>query len=569
MKVQTYNMKKIAFTLTALAFLIQAYAQNAVPRVQNEKKMEWWKEAKFGMFIHWGIYSVPAGVYQDKPVKGIGEWIMNTAKIPVAEYQKYAAQFNPDRYDPEAWVKMAKDAGMKYIIITSKHHDGFAMFDSKITTWDIMDASPYKKDILKPLVDACRKAGIKIGFYYSQAQDWTQPGGAVSGGTWDEAQKGSFDSYLDKVAIPQVKEILSNYGEPDILWWDTPQNMTPERAAKFEAILKQHPSLITNNRLGGGYNGDTETPEQFVPSTGFPGRNWEACMTINDTWGFKSTDHDWKSTKTLIRNLTDIVSKGGNFLLNVGPDSYGQIPSASIERLAEMGKWLTVNQESVYGTTASPFPYLSWGRATRKQQKLYLHIFENPKDGKLKVPMLNKVKKAYLLSDAAKVLKTKRSGGNLEIMLPNQLPDTINTVVVLEFIGEPNVAPSPVAGKIITASSEQPDAGAQNLLDGNRLTKWEATKGQKDAVLEIDLAGNFEISTLIVDEPWHPWEDKKQDIILEYKRGNTWLPVVKMTTGGIGLIKNFTPISARYFRLTVHNGQTPPTLLEWQLYGAE
>ena len=562
-------MKKIVFTLAFLAFLAKSYAQNITSSIQDEKKMGWWKEAKFGMFIHWGIYSVPAGVYQDKPVKGIGEWIMNTAKIPVAEYQKYAPQFNPDRYNPEAWVKMAKDAGMKYIIITSKHHDGFAMFDSKVSTWDIMDASPYKKDILKPLVEACKKAGIKIGFYYSQAQDWTYPGGAVSGGAWDEAQKGNVDTYLDKVSSPQVKEILSNYGEPDILWWDTPQNMTPERAAKFEAILKQHPNLITNNRLGGGYNGDTETPEQFVPSTGFPGRNWEACMTINDTWGFKSTDHDWKSAKTLIRNLTDVVSKGGNFLLNVGPDARGQIPSASIERLAEIGKWIKINQEAVYGTTASPFPYLSWGRATRKQQKLYLHVFENPKDGKLKVPMLNKVKKAYLLSDAAKVLKTKRWGKNLEIMLPVQLPDTINTVVVVEFIGEPDVAPSPVAGKIITASSEQPDAVAKNLIDGNRLTKWEAAKGQKDAILEIDLAKNFNISTLIVDEPWHPWEDKKQEITLEYKKGEAWLPVVKTTSGGIGFTKNFVPVTARYFRLTVHNGQIQPTLLEWQLYGPE
>ncbi|WP_165501236.1 alpha-L-fucosidase [Pedobacter psychrodurus] len=562
-------MKKIAFTLMALFFLMQTYAQNTAPKLVDEKKMEWWKEAKFGMFIHWGLYAVPAGVYQDKPVKGIGEWIMNTAKIPVAEYQKYAPQFNPDQYDPEAWVKMAKDAGMKYIIITSKHHDGFAMFDSKVTKWDIMDSSPYKKDILKPLVEACRKAGIKIGFYYSQAQDWTHPGGAVSGGAWDEAQKGNFDTYLDKVSISQVKEILSNYGEPDILWWDTPQNMTPERAAKFEAIIKYHPNLITNNRLGGGYNGDTETPEQFVPSTGFPGRNWEACMTINDTWGFKSTDHDWKSTKTLIRNLTDIVSKGGNFLLNVGPDARGQIPSASIERLAEMGKWIKVNQEAIYGTTASPFPYLSWGRATRKQQKLYLHVFDNPKDGKLKVPMLNKVKKAYLLSDVAKELKTKRSGKNLEIMLPGQLPDTINTVVVLEFIGEPDVAPSPVKGKNITASSEQPGANAKNLLDANRLTKWEAAKGQKDAILEIDLARNFNISTLIIDEPWHPWEDKKQEITLEYKKGEAWLPVVKTTTGGIGFTKNFEPVTARYFRLNLHNGQTQPTLLEWQLYGPE
>lgn len=562
-------MTKIFAFLTALLFSIHGFGQNGQNTIKDESKMEWWKDAKFGMFIHWGVYSVPAGIYHDKPVNGIGEWIMNTAKIPVKEYQQFAGQFNPDRYDPQAWVKMAKDAGMKYIIITSKHHDGFAMFDSKVSSWDIKDASPYKKDILKPLAEACRKAGIKIGFYYSQAQDWTHPGGAASGGSWDNAQKGSFDTYLDQIAIPQVKEILSNYGEPDILWWDTPQNMTAERAARFASILKGHPNLITNNRLGGGYIGDTETPEQFVPATGFPGRNWESCMTINDTWGFKSTDHNWKSTRTLVRNLTDVVSKGGNFLLNVGPDAHGEVPSVSIDRLADIGKWLKLNGESVYGTTASPFPYLSWGRATRKQQKLYLHIFDYPKDGRLKTPMSNKVKRAYLLSDTTKVLKTERFGKNLEIMLPAQLPDTINTVVVAEFTGEPEVTPSPVSGKEITASSDQPGASAQNLLDGSRLTKWEAAKGQHNAVLEIDLINNFNVSTLIIDEPWHPWEDKKQEITLEYKKGEDWLPVVSTTSSGIGLTKNFTPVNARFFRLKVHNAQMQPTLLEWQLYGDE
>lgn len=338
--------------------------------------MKWWKDAKFGMFIHWGVYSALAGTYEGEKIPGIGEWIMNTAKIPIDKYKPYAKQFNPVKYNPEAWVKMAKDAGVKYIVITSKHHDGFALFDSKITDWDVVDASPYGKDLLKPLVAACRKEGIRIGFYYSQAQDWNHPGGAAINGHWDKAQDGDMDAYLNTIAVPQVKEILSNYGDIDILWWDTPNDITKAQAEKFMPILKQHPNLIANNRLGGGFQGDTETPEQFVPSTGFPGRNWETCMTMNDTWGYKSYDTNWKSSKTLIRNLTEIVSKGGNFLLNVGQTAEGEIPQASIERLAAMGKWLSVNKESIYGTTASPFPYLSYGRYTRKGQKLYLHVFD-------------------------------------------------------------------------------------------------------------------------------------------------------------------------------------------------
>ncbi|HEX8357290.1 MAG TPA: alpha-L-fucosidase, partial [Segetibacter sp.] len=422
-------MKKYFATMILLSCSLSIInAQTAASSPPDDERMKWWKDAKFGMFIHWGVYAVPAGMYQGKEVPGIGEWIMNRAKIPVATYREYAKQFNPANYNAEAWVKMAKDAGMKYIVITSKHHDGFALFNSKVTEWDVATASPYGKDLLKPLVDACHRQGLKIGFYYSQAQDWTHPGGAASGGHWDKAQDGDFDSYLDKIAVPQVREILSNYGEMDILWWDTPQDMTPARAEKFQPILKEHPRLITNNRLGGGFKGDTETPEQFVPSTGFPGRNWEACMTMNDTWGYKVNDQNWKSTETLIRNLAEIVSKGGNFLLNVGPTPQGEIPAPSIERLAEMGKWLNVNKEAIYGTTASPFPYLSWGRSTRKGQKLYLHVFNYPANGELRVPLGNKIKKAYLLSKPSQALALNALSNRSVIKLPLTAPDKINTV---------------------------------------------------------------------------------------------------------------------------------------------
>jgi alpha-L-fucosidase len=407
----------------------------------QEERLKWWDEARFGMFIHWGVYAVPAGIYQGREIDRNGEWIMNRAHIPVAEYKKFAEQFNPDKYDPEAWVKLAKDAGMKYIVITSKHHDGFALYDSKVTDWDVVNATPYGKDLLAPLVEACRREGIKIGFYYSHSQDWVHPGGRAAAwkpwkGHWDEAQHGDYDEYIDKVALPQVREILTNYGDIDVLWWDTPMEMTPERVAKFDAIIAEHPKIITNNRLGEKDKGDTETPEQHIPETGFPDqRRFEVCMTMNDTWGYKSWDHTWKSTKELIGNLSDIASKGGNFLLNVGPTAEGLIPEPSVERLREMGEWLRVNGEAVYGTTANPFEALPWGRTTRNGPKLYLHVLQWPADGVLELPMSNKATKAYPLADPETMLATEQLPDRLRIVVGKDAPDDLLPVMVLEFEG--------------------------------------------------------------------------------------------------------------------------------------
>jgi alpha-L-fucosidase len=410
---------------------------------QRDARMKWWREARFGMFIHWGVYSVPAGTYKGKQIRGIGEWIMNTGKIPVAEYRQFAQQFNPVRYDPEAWVRLAKEAGMKYIVITSKHHDGFALFDSKASDWNVVKATPYGKDLLKPLAAACEKEGIKLGFYYSQAQDWNNPGGAAAGGHWDKAQDGDMDEYIRNVAAPQVKDILSNYGKIAVLWWDTPVDMTRARADMLLPLIKLQPGIITNNRLGGGYGGDLSTPEQHIPATGTPGRDWETCMTMNDTWGYKSYDNHWKSVDTLLHNLVDIASKGGNYLLNVGPTCLGEIPEPSIERLKEIGKWMKVNSESIYATTASPFSRLTWGRCTKKLNDtgatLYLHVFDWPKDGKLVVPGLhNEVRAAWLLA-TDKTLKTTAGEGNLTIDVPAEPLDPIDTVVVLEVRGELNI----------------------------------------------------------------------------------------------------------------------------------
>ncbi len=414
------------------------YAEES--RQQRDERMQWWRDARFGMFIHWGVYAVPAGIYQDRQIGGIGEWIMLRAEIPVSEYKAFARQFNPVKYDPDAWVRLAKEAGMKYIVITSKHHDGFALFDSKVTDWDVVDATPYGKDLLKPLAEACRRHGLKLGFYYSQAQDWCHPGGAKAGNRlWDPAQDGDMDEYLRTIAVPQVKEILTHYGDIAVLWWDTPTNMTPQRAALFEPVVSQFPRIITNNRLGGGYRGDTETPEQHIPATGYGDRDWETCMTMNDTWGFKSYDHNWKSTAVLIRNLIDIASKGGNYLLNVGPTAEGEIPQPSIERLKAIGQWMRVNGEAIYGTTANPFAKLLWGRCTKKVRDdgatLYLHVFDWPDDGRLLVPGLkNEVNSARLLA-TGQPIKTQSAADGVVLSLPTTAPDPIASVIALEVKG--------------------------------------------------------------------------------------------------------------------------------------
>ena len=450
-------MKKALVLLTLICVAVLRLSSQAAEPIeskeQHDARMAWWREAKFGMFIHWGVYSVPAGFYKDKPVPGIGEWIMNKGKIPMAEYQQFAKEFNPVKYDADAWVRAAKDAGMKYIVITTKHHDGFALFDSKASDCNVVRATPYSKDLIQPLAEACRKHGIKLGFYYSQAQDWNN-GGSASGGKWDQAQEHDMDDYIDKVAVPQVREICSNYGEfPSVIWWDTPTGMNTNRAQKlYDAVHALKPDVIQNNRLGGGFKGDTETPEQKIPARGFPGRDWETCMTMNNTWGFKRDDHNWKSTETLIRQLCDIASKGGNYLLNVGPTSEGLIPQPSVERLAEVGKWMKVNSEAIYGTTATPFgaelgeavrtkdgyghdtmvsSANDW-RATTKPGRIYLIVFNWPTTGSFEMPAVqSKITKAYLLADQ-KGLEFHQAETGASISLPKRSPDSIASVICLE-----------------------------------------------------------------------------------------------------------------------------------------
>jgi alpha-L-fucosidase len=481
---------------------------------QRDARMGWWREARFGLFIHWGVYAVPAGTYHGERIGGIGEWIMRNAKIPVAEYRSYAREFNPVRYDPAAWVKMAKDAGMRYIVITSKHHDGFALFDSEVTDWDVVDASPYGKDLLKPLVKAAKEQGLKIGFYYSQAQDWTHPGGAKSGYKegeyWDEAHAGSFDDYLKEIAYPQVREILTGY-DIDILWWDTPYWMTKERAEMLRPLIALKPGLITNNRLGGGYQGDSDTPEQHVPATGIEGRDWEVCMTMNHTWGFKSYDEDWKSTEDLLHKLIDIASKGGNFLLNVGPKPDGTIPQASIDRLAEIGRWMDIYGDSIYGTQPSPFRRPWWGRCTRKglengDTRLYLQVFDWPEDHILFIPVRNEALQCWALSDPGRKYVVEKTEGGLAVQLTGEAPDGISSVVVLDIQGRPDVPNQNITQDetgVLLLAPEQSDLENRGYVstnhaglirdEGGSYITWKETRTWMEWPIEVETETDFDI----------------------------------------------------------------------------
>ncbi len=469
-------MKKTVILLTVILLVGQViFAQKVLTKNQ---RMQWWREARFGLFIHWGVYSVPAGSWDGRQIGGLGEWIMNQAKIPVADYQRMAKQFNPVNYDPDAWVKMAKNAGMKYIVITSKHHDGFALFETKASKWNVVDATVYGKDLLKPLAEACKKYGIRLGFYYSQAQDWNNPGGSAArkltkegwanpdsviidaytkehNGHWDPAQeKKTFAQYIDNVAVPQVKELLTNYGDVAVLWWDTPTDMTDDAATKLRSLLNLQPAIITNDRLKRpNFPGDHKTPEQRIPNLkDLDGSDWETCMTMNGTWGFKSYDHNYKTPETLIRNLLDIASKGGNFLLNVGPTNLGEFTPESVDILAKIGQWMKINGEAVYATKASPWGLFEWGRCTKKETKegttLYFSVFEWPADGKLEINNFkNKISSARLLADGKKLKTSVSKDGVLTIVLPSKAPDPIASVIKVIVSGSVVTKPVPATKK--------------------------------------------------------------------------------------------------------------------------
>ncbi len=402
-------------------------------KAQRDARMAWWRKAKFGMFIHWGLYSHYAGSFDGTPTSGLGEWMMHDEKVPVAPYAAGASQFDPEGFNADTWVSIAKAAGMKYIVMTAKHHEGFAMFHTSVDKFNIYDDTPFKRDPIAEMAVACKKAGIKFGVYYSQNLDWHHPGGSTAGPAWDPAQSGDFDTYIKTVSAPQVSELIEHI-HPAVLWFDIPGKLTPDEVQALTASFKDDPELIYNNRMGGGIPGDTETPEQHIPATGYKDRDWETCMTINGTWGFKAQDTNFKSTATLLQNLVDIASKGGNYLLNVGPDGDGIIPQPEVDRLKTIGAWLSANGESIYGTTASPLAGLpSNERMTVKGDTYFLHVFEW--NGNATLPGLNtEVASAKTLVGGQELAITKDADGVTNIAKPTHL-DKLDTVIKLKLAG--------------------------------------------------------------------------------------------------------------------------------------
>jgi alpha-L-fucosidase len=456
----------------------------------QQQRMAWFTHARLGMFIHWGLYAIPAGQWPGRENQTRAEWIMLQENLTTPEYEPLAAQFNPVKFDAKAWVAVAKAAGMKYLVITAKHHDGFAIFDSKVSSYDIMDASPFKRDPLKELAAACREAGIVFCVYYSTA-DWHHPDSPAKysqrrrhpvtgklnpdsgfhGEPKDNPDVGQYADYMRE----QVRELLTNYGAVGIVWFDgggafrVPERAELLKGEELAAMIHQlQPGTLINNRLG--VTADYGTPEQRIPG-GRTGEPFEVCMTLNKHWGYNRFDQDWKSPALVVRNIADIVSKGGNYLLNVGPTAEGEIPAESIRILKEIGQWTTANAEAIYGAGPTPFgeelgsedpgqkdkdgqPMWidrdDW-RCTTQPGKLYFTLLKWP-GATFSLPVFkNKITKAYLLAD---LRRTPLKAGAGKVDLPATPPAGLAPVLCLEIEGDvkPDTAKAKVDAKKDTES---------------------------------------------------------------------------------------------------------------------
>lgn len=464
-------MKYLLITCFLTLFFYQTVNAQETERWDKEvlakpnPNLQWFKDAKFGMFIHWGLFAAAGGEWKGKNYYGISEWMMNRGKIPAADYAALAKKFNPTRFNAKEWAQLAKDAGMKYVVITAKHHEGFAMFDSKVSDFNIVKATPYHQDPMKPLAQAVRDAGLKFGFYYSQFLDWHEPNGGGNKWDFDEAKK-DYQAYYHTKSIPQIKELLSNYGPLGLIWFDMPGGLSKdETQSLINDVRKIQPGCLISSRVGNGLGDFKDYGDGEIPATVSITGAWEALFTHNDSWGYSKFDYNFKSSKEIVRLLTTVSSKGGNLILNVGPDSSGKIPEYSVKYLRRVGKWLKVNGEAIYGTTAGFISPQPWGLTTAKPYKLYLHVFERPKNGYLFIPGLHQIKKAWLLANKQPLTFIKSAAG-ISIKLP-YLIDDYNTVIAVDLFDK---SYSLDINAPVTVSNQYTE-NALNAIDGRPFGK--------------------------------------------------------------------------------------------------
>ena len=393
----------------------------------------WLQDSRFAMFIHWGLYAELAGEWRGKRYHGIAEWIMNRAQIPVAEYEQVAARFNPTGFDALAWVRLAKAAGMRHIMITAKHHDGFALFKSAVSSYNIVEATPFRRDPLRELADACQAEGLRLGFYYSQTADWHEPDGV--GNSWDWPAEGrDFKRYLRTKTMPQIAELLTNYGPVAGIWFDTPGPITPAESKELvELVHRLQPDCLVNSRIGNDL-GDYDTlGDQEIPRLPRPGL-WETPDTHNDTWAYARHDHNWKGPREVAERLVRVVSRGGTYMLNVGPDGSGRIPELSARILREVGQWVDAHTEAIHGAGPTPFGPLPWGECTTRGNRLFLHVFQWPDSGRLVVPGLRSKGVSARLAGGGE-LAVQEVAGAVVLSLPLARPRTLIPVITLELAG--------------------------------------------------------------------------------------------------------------------------------------
>lgn len=491
----------------------------------HEQRIQWWRDARFGMFIHWGVYSLPGGEWKGKKVGGYAEHLMRKEKISRKEYLGLAHRFNPVNFNAEQWVLQAKQAGMKYFIITAKHHDGFAMYNSGVSDFDIIDQTPFRRDPMAELAAACKKHGVRFGFYYSHAFDWEHPD--APGNDWEYNNPGGdkllhggarwYDAhpellpkaqkYVAEKAIPQIKELINKY-HPDILWFDTPHKLPlSENIHILQAIRETDPDVIVNGRLArsaeisfGDYKNTADRPAEFFPVEG----DWEAIPTTNESYGYSKYDSSHKSVAFFIQLMAKAASRGGNLLLNIGPEGDGTFDTRDVSILKGIGQWVDKNYESISRTSSSVLPLQNWGVSTMKGNKLYLHVFQWPEKGKLYAGGLQViVKNIYLLADKSKKgLKfTRDANDNLIIDVSAKPLDTANTVIVVELqepiikkYKVPFVAPGIKVTRLLTFDATQHGEGLQygdGKTDRYYLHGWKSTEQWIQWDVRLSVPGKY------------------------------------------------------------------------------